>query len=221
MIALHHADMAEAFRYMGHRGTPDAALLEKAGRCEEKLLQQSVPRYLYRVQPIAFTPKGIAVEHTALLLPGEDIRAHLSGCDRVIVMCATLSVGADAAIRQAQAHDVLEGLMTDAIASALTEQLCDAAEAEILAALPGLHATWRFSPGYGDLPLSVQGALLDALGAGKHLGVTLSGSGMLIPTKSVTALIGLSPHSIPKGKRGCAVCSMREQCTYRKKGEHC
>ena len=111
--------------------------------------------------------------------------------------------------------------MTDAMASALTEQLSDAAEAEILAGLPGLHPTWRFSPGYGDLPLTVQDDLLRSVNAEKRLGVTLSESGMLIPSKTVTALIGLSDHPVPKGKRGCAVCNLNKTCPYRAKGVHC
>ena len=120
MIGLPPADLAQAFRYMGQHAAPDAALLETARRCEEKLAAACVPRYIYKVLPVTDTGRGICVERTALVLPGEDIRQHLAGCDRVVLLCVTLSVGADTAIRQAQARDVLEGLATDAIASALT-----------------------------------------------------------------------------------------------------
>ena len=221
MIRLTAVDLQQAYRYMGMHAKPDATMQQLAKDCEKRLLAAVVPRYFHLVCPIRETEDGIRCEGTTLLLTGKDIAAHLSGCDRAVILCATLSAGADTAIRQAGAFDVLAGMMTDAMASALTEQLCDEAETEILAGLPGLYPTWRFSPGYGDLPLTVQGDLLRSVNAEKRLGVTLSESGMLIPSKTVTALIGLSEAPIPMGKRGCAVCSMNQTCPYRAKGVHC
>lgn len=221
MISLSSVDRAQAFRYMGHRGDPDAQMLKTADLCEKRLLAASRPRYVYLVTPLRFTDAGVICEGTALTLTGHDIAAHLQGCSRVILLCATLSAGADTAIRVASAEDVLAGMMTDAMASALTEQLCDAAEEEILANFAGFYATWRFSPGYGDLPLETQGDFLRTLNAEKRLGVTLSPGGLCIPTKTVTAIIGLSDKPVPKGKRGCAVCNLRTTCPYRAKGAHC
>jgi cobalamin-dependent methionine synthase I len=51
----------------------------------------------------------------------------------------------------------------------------------------------RFSPGYGDLSLSVQSDLLNVLDARRNIGLTLSDSLMMIPQKSVTAIVGLKP----------------------------
>ena len=84
-----------------------------------------------------------------------------------------------------------------------------------------LRPTWRFSPGYGDLPLETQGDFLRTVDAEKRLGVTLSPGGLCIPTKTVTAVIGLSDSPVSKGKRGCAICRMAKTCQFRKKGEHC
>lgn len=221
MISLSHIDKAQAFRYMGHHGTPDAQMQTLAVTCEQKLLSAVQPRYTYKVCPLTDTPDGILCEGTSLCLTGQDIRDHLKGCDRVILLCATLSAGADTAIRIAGAQDVLAGMMTDALASALTEQLCDAAEGEILSHFPEDYPTWRFSPGYGDLPLELQGDFLAAAAAEKRLGVTLSPGGLCIPTKTVTAIIGLSKQPISKGKRGCAICNRKADCPYRAKGVHC
>jgi hypothetical protein len=96
-----------------------------------------------------------------------------------------------------------------------------AAEQEILTHFPDEFPTWRFSPGYGDLPLALQGDFLRTLGAEKRLGVTLSAGGLCIPTKTVTAVIGLSGMPLPKGKKGCAVCRLQATCPYRAKGVHC
>lgn len=221
MIRITEIDREQAFRYTGMHGTPDEKLLALADRCERKLLAAAVPNYVYRVCPLTTAETGIRCAGTALYLTGKDIAAHLNGCTQAILLCATLSAGADAAIRSGSAADALEGLVTDAMASALTEQLCDAAEQEILQRFPDCYPTWRFSPGYGDLPLDIQGDLLAAVGAEKRLGVSVSAGGMLIPTKTVTAIIGLAPQPVPKGKRGCAVCRMAKTCRFRAKGVHC
>lgn len=221
MITLQAVDRKQAFRYMGMHAEPDENFLTLADKCEKRLLSAISPRYTYRVLPIETTEAGVHCEGSDLFLTGNDAAAHLNNCGRVILLCATLSAGADAAIRAAEAEDVLAGLMTDAMASALTEQLCDAVEKEILADFPEEFPTWRFSPGYGDLPLAVQETFLRTLNAEKRLGVSVSEGGMLIPVKSVSAFIGLSSQPIPKGRRGCAICNLSERCPYRAKGGHC
>ena len=126
MIRLTAVDLPQAYRYMGMQAEPDERMQSLAADCEKRLLAAVLPRYIHVVCPIRETPDGILCEGTTLLLTGKDIAAHLSGCDRAVILCATLSAGADAAIRQAGASDVLAGMMTDAMASALTEQLSDA-----------------------------------------------------------------------------------------------
>ena len=55
----------------------------------------------------------------------------------------------------------------------------------------------------------------------KRLGLTVTAEHILIPRKSVTAIIGLADHPLKKGARGCATCRMRETCMFRKGGTHC
>ena len=52
--------------------------------------------------------------------------------------------------------------------------------------------TSRFSPGYGDFPLSQQAELCAVLNVNRLLGITLTPGGLMVPQKSVTALIGVS-----------------------------
>ena len=78
----------------------------------------------------------------------------------------------------------------------------------------------RFSPGYGDLPLEVSDKLLDALNAKKEIGINMTKSFMLVPVKSVTAIIGISDRKESRG-RNCSLCSISEVCKYRKGGVFC
>ena len=51
--------------------------------------------------------------------------------------------------------------------------------------------TSRFSCGYGDLPLALQREIFPALQVTKHIGVTLTEGDLMMPTKSVTAIVGI------------------------------
>lgn len=214
-------DRAQAFRYMGLHGEPDTHMQALADECEAALLRAVKPRCIHRVFPLRLQENGILCEGSTLLLTGEDIRRHLAGCSHGILFCATLSAGADGEIRRAAQADITAGVMTDAMASALIEQVCDLAEQEMLTDLPDFHAAWRFSPGYGDLPLGIQGTFLEAIDAGRRTGVCVSESGILTPRKSVTAIIGLSDKPVERHRMGCAACNLLKTCPYRAKGAHC
>ena len=83
-----------------------------------------------------------------------------------------------------------------------------------------MYLTDRFSPGYGDLPLSVQPALCRAAGAAS-LGVYVTQSCLMNPQKTVSAVIGLADTPQRARIRGCAFCALRHQCTMRKEGFRC
>ncbi|MBR5134836.1 MAG: Vitamin B12 dependent methionine synthase activation subunit, partial [Clostridia bacterium] len=73
----------------------------------------------------------------------------------------------------------------------------------------------RFSPGYGDLPLSVQRSVATLLGMEKTLGVCLSDSLLMSPSKSVTAFVGVSDTAHRSTvAHHCARCNL-DQCMFR------
>ena len=112
---------------------------------------------------MAAEPEGVRLS-CGLLLPGEDLKGHLAGCDRAALFCATLGAGADALIRRVQSVDMLQGLALDCAAAAAVEQVCDQIEGELQGMFPGCHFPFRYSPGYGDLPITLQGGLSGAAG---------------------------------------------------------
>ena len=52
-------------------------------------------------------------------------------------------------------------------------------------------STKRFSPGYGDLALAHQKEVLKLLNAEKNVGITLTDTCLMVPTKSVSAIVGI------------------------------
>ena len=212
---------AEAARYMGVKGEPDSAVAELLDRAEKQVRETLRPKYVYLETDITITDEGVLLGAMTEPLTGEDIKRHLQGCNKAVLLAATLSQGADKLIRQAAVTDMAYSLALDCICSAAVEQVCDRAEEEIFAKEKALYRTWRFSPGYGDLPITVQRGFLLALNAQRRIGLTVTDSCLLIPSKSVTAVIGISDAPIERGRRGCAICTMKDSCAYRLSGSTC
>ena len=212
---------SEAARYMGVKGEPDEAVMELLDRAERLVREKVRPKYVYLETDVSFTDGGVVLGAMSEPLTGEDIRRHLKGCTRAVMLAATLSQEADKLIRQAAVTNMAESLAIDCICSAAIEQVCDRAEEEIFSQHPAPYRTWRFSAGYGDLPITLQRGFILALNAQRRIGLTVTDSSLLIPSKSVTAIIGVSDTPVKRGGKGCAICSMKDNCEYRRTGRVC
>ena len=219
-IELPELNIDEALRYMGcPPDKADPATRALAERSAAELLAVLRPRWAYRVFDVTREEDG--VRFGGLLLPGQDLKEHLSGCSRAALFCATLSAGVDGLIRRAESVDMARALALDCCATAAVEGLCDAVEAELQGMFPGCSFPYRFSPGYGDLPISIQSELLELLDAPRRIGLTATASHILIPRKSVTAILGVAEGNIKQRVRSCLGCPGHQSCQYRKSGGHC
>ncbi len=219
-MTIDRLDREQALRYMSYRG---GELSDRAkaylDECEERVLRAIKPVFSYRVLRIV-SSDPLTLEG-ALVLEGRDIAKHLSGCDSAAVFTVTVGSGVDRLIRSLQIEDMAKAVMADSFASTAAELAADEAEKEIKAKLPGRYFTWRFSPGYGDLPLSSQKELLRVTDALRRTGVHLLSDDLLTPLKSVTAIVGISDVPIEKSRRGCSECNIAESCSLRRSGQHC
>jgi len=157
-------------------------------RYKTLLREAQTPRYVWK-----------AVK-TCTFLQGSDIKNHIKDCDEIILFAATLGFEVDALIRQTEAFDMAGAVVLDALASEEIERVCNTVHTEIGAGYARI--TKRFSPGYGDFPLDVQGELLAALDAQKKIGLYANDSNLLIPRKSVTAIVGATLRGRPLTLRG-------------------
>ena len=210
----------EALRYM-RAAQPDGETRRLAEETAGMLEHRLNPRFLWRAFRIKREAPELLLEESGLALPGTLAERMLEDCDTAVLLACTLGAGFDRMLKEWEARDMARAAVMDFCGSAWAEAVCDEAEQEIRARFPGKYLTDRFSPGYGDLPLSLQAGFLQALDAGRKLGITVNESFLLLPCKSVTAVIGLSDRPQRARIRGCAVCGLREDCEYRKRDEFC
>ena len=211
-------DWKEARRYLGlHRGggTVDEVLEAGLRDCGRALMACARPRSVWRRFPLALGEGR--VETAGLQVESLHLRRHLEGCTAVCLFAATLGPEVDRLLHRASVTDVSRAVMIQACAASLLEVYCDECCAAIAAqtAAEGLTLRPRFSPGYGDFPLECQPALLGALEAGKRIGIKLTDSLLMMPSKSVTAVMGISKKPHRCDVRGCEACG-KTDCAYRR-----
>ena len=212
MIELEKLNRNEAVRYLGGAGIRLNYRMDVLmDECEKAVLEKASPKYLY-VEKDLPCPQ---------IMGGKDIESHLNGCEKAIVMCATVGSEVDKLIRISQISDMARAVVMDSLASVAVEQVCNAFDKIIAEKYSDYNMTFRFSPGYGDYPIELQKIILQMLDAPKKIGLCTNDNFLLTPTKSVTAVLGLSKNPIERKKRGCAIWNMRETCKFRRKGLHC
>ena len=118
---------------------------------------------------------------------------YLCDCDEIFLFCATVGLEMDRLIAKYAKVSPSRSTMHQAIGSERVEALCDLVCDMIFDEMNGEGRTVkpRISPGYGDLPLSLQRDIFSLLTPEKRIGVMLSDSLMMIPSKSVTAIVGI------------------------------
>ncbi|OON90937.1 MAG: hypothetical protein ATN34_01120, partial [Epulopiscium sp. Nele67-Bin002] len=146
------------------------------------------PKVICEKYVISLTDNGVYLTDMDFEVTGNDLRKIMASCKSMYILMATLGTQADTFIRRSQTMAISDGLIANACANVLIESVCDMAEEGI----DEEYLTMRYSPGYGDVSLDVQEPLIRMLSATKRIGLSTSRSGMLIPTKSVTAFIGVS-----------------------------
>lgn len=211
-------ERAEVYRYLGYRSRePEAAVVRLTESCLEELAGIT-PHSCTRRLPL--TAKGSLLTIGEITVVSGSLAAHLSSCREVFLLAATLGAQADWLLQRCEKLSMSRAVVMQACAAAAIEAYCDEVQEalEKTVAAEGLYLRARFSPGYGDFPLSHQRELLALLEAGKRIGLTATDSSMLVPTKSVTAVIGLTADAASCHTHHCAACP-KTNCPFRKEGE--
>lgn len=206
----------EIYRYLGYRGAePGREVQALVEECAALLRAAATPRSVNRRFPVRMD-RGCA------LIGPMEVRSaglckNLDRCREAYLFAATLGAPVDSLIRREGVRSVARAAVLQAAAAAMIEAYCDERQEELgeSARREGLFLRPRFSPGYGDFSILHQREFLGLLEAGKRIGLSMTESSMLTPTKSVTAVIGLGEEPLRCPRSGCGACAKRD-CAYRR-----
>lgn len=211
-------NLNEVLLYLGYKG---GAIPENIHRdilrCMDQMMEAARPRIVWR--QFDLLPDG-TLRGTDFCPRGNDVKKLLKDCKTAVLMAATLGTEVEAMLRRAQVKNMSDAVILDCCGSSAIENVCDNFCEDLQKEVDG-YLTDRFSPGYGDLPFSQQPDFCRILDLPRRIGVTLSPGGLMIPQKSVTAILGIADVPQHMRFRGCAYCSQFENCTYRKENRTC
>ncbi len=179
--------------------SPDRREILRYAGCREEskeltpLLDRVIDR-CHAVPAVCYDEYPITVEQHEVIFPfgrltSRDLAEHLAGCDRAVLFAATVGLDFDRVIRRLTAESPAMAVIAQGYGAERIESLCDAFEEDIKAKYGTVRP--RFSPGYGDLPMEAQRDIFAQLTPEKHIGLSMTQHLLMVPTKSVTAIIGI------------------------------
>ena len=207
----------EVVRYLGYgKSAVDQKTLLIIQECFEELERISELKCVYRIFELSF-PLEDELQICNLHIKSKNLYKNLRGCQQVIMFGTTLGSAVDRILHIYELTDIAKAVVMQACAAAMLEEYCDKVQNEIAIELSAEHLYLRprFSPGYGDFSIMHQREILDMLEASKKIGLTMTDAYMLAPTKSVTAIIGVSKTKEPCHQKGCEECT-KTDCLYRR-----
>lgn len=215
---------SEVLRYLGYRNQKIEVEIDNLiDSCINEIKEVSNPFCTYKIFNIDTLENEVRVCGTNLILKGKDISNHLRHSKKCAILASTLGVSVDNRIRILGKTDITRAVILDSCATDAIESTCNMVESEIkeIARKEGFDINFRYSPGYGDLSIDVQPDILNILNTEKKIGLTCTESFILLPRKSVTAIIGFVEDGRKESKKGCKTCSAYDSCLYRRDGVSC
>jgi len=211
-------NMNEILKYLGFRGQElTEEIAAQIRRCTDEVLAAATPRLTYRHVPLE---DGAVLGVT---FAGNDIPRMLEPCEEVVLFGATLGPGVERLMMRYEVVNAADSVIMDACASTAIENICNNFESDMRRAVEaeGRYLTDRFSPGYGDLPIAEQPKFFALLDMTRRIGVSLTPTTIMVPRKSVTAIMGIARTPQPHRPPDCEHCLMFRSCPFRKAGRRC
>lgn len=178
----------EILRYLRTSSkTDDERLLSLIDDCCDEVNHTVTPRTLHRIFDCNVTDDSLIIGEYCF--KSKRLADNLSGCRKVCIFGATLGTQCDRLLRIYSASDIARAMVLQACLASKIEEVCDALEDTLKA--EGLVLRQRYSPGYFDLDIIENKKIFELLELTKRIGLTITDTCQMVPTKSVTAFIGV------------------------------
>lgn len=192
---LSQNDYLEAARYIGYSKIrlPDDTIMQMIKEACEKLMEVIKPQAIFEEFDLSFesqNEKNI-ISFADVCFESKDLARNLQNCDKIYLLACTIGPQVDSIIRREQTLNAAMAAILQGAGAMFIEKLVDLSNMQIKmdAQKNGRITKPRYSPGYGDVPLSCQKDFFRLLPC-TRIGLTLMETLIMAPEKSVTAYIG-------------------------------
>ncbi|MFV0394633.1 MAG: vitamin B12 dependent methionine synthase [Coprobacillaceae bacterium] len=201
-----------ALRYLGYKNSEIPQNINiLIDECIEEV--DTLANFKHVHQTYVLTHQPLSISALDLNLDYPDLIKLLSSCDSCVVEACTLGIEIDRKLQYYSKINTTKMTIFDAVASSYLEYMCDQWDKK----LPTPH-TFRFCPGYGNVPLTLNNKIATILNTHKHIGLTVQESGLLLPQKSMIGIIGFGDNA---SKKDCTSCLKIKDCTFLRRGTTC
>ena len=195
----------EAVRYLGYgKHAVDDQTLALIRDSFEDLERVAKRRIVYRIFELMVSDE----EHLnieGLEITSRNLAKNMKGCTQVVMLGATLGVEVDMLMKRYSLTEMSRTVVFQACAAAMLEEYLNHWQKSLKEEMTS----------QGDFSILHQKDILGMLDCAKKIGLTMTESSMLTPTKSVTAVIGLGREEVHCHEEGCESCSKKD-CIYRR-----
>ena len=151
------------------------------------------PQACWEMQSIVeITPDGLKTG-AGLAISSRKVVDWMKGCHQLYLTAVTLGDALDKTVSELTLNNQMTlGFLLNAYGAEAAEALMESLDQHLRAKAQteDFQTTKRYSPGYGDWDISAQKELLSLIHA-DQIGITLTESYLMIPEKSVSAIIGV------------------------------
>lgn len=210
-------DHREVLRYLGFgKSEPDPTTASAIEKCVAEIQPQLAAKACFDHFDISVNQNG-NISLGFMTINSKNLAKNLAGCEKIILFAATLGIETDRIINRFSMLSPHDAIVAQAVGATAIEEWCDSLcrRFEEREKLSGYFLRPRFSPGYGDFRLDAQKRIFQVLDCSRKIGLTLTDSLLMVPGKSVTAIIGLSKNNLHCIPHGCEACENIE-CNFRR-----
>ena len=179
------------------------------------------PAVAYEIHSVSAVGSQQLVLDGGAMLQGQSLSRILSQARELAVAVCTIGSRLEERVAECfSGNEPLRALLLDSLGSAAVDAVVREACELIMreASGRGYETSSPLSPGGSGFPLSEQWPLFELVPAEK-IGVSLTSSGLMVPRKSVSMVIGIGAQMNTWTKaEACARCNLSETCRYRIRG---
>ncbi len=201
----------EIFRYSGCKSA-DEHISKLIDSCLDEISGKLTYKVCWCELPLEITNE--ICDFNCIKLCSKNLAQNLSGCKSAVIFAATIGVEIDRLIAKYGRISPSRAIIYQAIGAERIEALCDAF-CEDLEFQKGVALKPRFGPGYGDLSLECQKDIFNMLECTKKIGIFLNNSLLMSPSKSVSAIVGITNNIPTKKYNKCNYCDNKD-CSFRR-----